>query len=311
MAKGTGQWWLVGALGAGAVACGGGSDTVDTETETDTEAPGCPVTCDATGVDSECAAIVDNAGDTSFVLRVTDLGITAPAALTTGLVGDVFAGAFQPQEPACGLDGSETAHWLLQFDTVAGTLTTASGTPGSDGYCVVDAAPVAPVQVDAALQDGALAAAGPFDAVLEVGIGSGQSVLLPLVGARYADVALSDDQNCIGALDPDALDVDADCAVIDGAPRYRSGGRLTGHIRLEDADAVVVASINQSLCVLLTGDPGNGANPLRCTRDVEGVITAAGDWCDSADMASGCTDSIRFDATFAASAVAMASDCGG
>src|SRR5262245_15655627 len=83
-------------------------------------------------VDKSCVGLVDNAGRTKFGLRMSELQVTAPAALTMGIMANVIAGAVTPSNSGCNLNGFETFNWLLQFDTAAHTIKTGGAKPVAD-----------------------------------------------------------------------------------------------------------------------------------------------------------------------------------
>lgn len=268
----------------------------------------CAPSCEATsGVESACVALVDNTDKSTFGLRIAQLAFSKPAALANPLLGAMITDGVTMSLEECNLDGAGTISWLLQFDTAAGTLTT--GTAGAvdsptAGYCFADG----PITMDTSLVDGLISASGDTGLGLEMSLG-GTPVYLPVGGFGFKDLALSTNQSCIGSYNADTLDPANNCQPTADISAYTPGGAMTGYITLEDADAVVISSLNQSLCVLLTGE-GNGESPARCARDSGGIIQAQGDWCAGTNSAAGCADAMALVADFAASAVRIDGVCG-
>ena len=140
--------------------------------------------------------------------------------------------------------------------------------------------------------------------------GSGPIALLPLRSLRFHDAAVTPDHDCIGAFDVAALDPGNGCAPYPGQRPFTDGGSLDAYISLEEADAITVTLLSESLCVLLSGDAGQwaqGSGPMRCKRGAGNAILFQGDWCSATDQPAtpGCADAVRFSGTFAASGVAI------
>lgn len=275
--------------------------------------------CKCTAVDTECAGIVDNAGQTKFGLRMSELDITKPAALSSGLVAGIVAQAVGPNDGACYLGGKGTFSWLLQFDTAAKTLKTGGAKPVDDpaaGYAFIDemiaGVHVAPITFPATSPDtsGMFAAAAGLDLYVPIYIDATTVVILPLKAAKFSAGYLSTSQNCIGKFNSAGLDPMGGCLPETGKPSFLTSGtnlgaKLDGMITLEDADKVIVSSAKQSLCYLLAGsDPTYGQDDAAgnkiCKRDTANKITFAGDSCASG---TGCTDAMSLTATFAAASV--------
>lgn len=89
---------------------------------------------------------------------------------------------------------------------------------------------------------------------------------------------------------------------------FDKAGAVAGFVTLEDADAVKIADLGQSLCAFLTGSVGPDG---KCER-TGSALKAKGDYCSTTGEPGGCEDSVWIAATFAASAVAVQTDgCGG
>lgn len=266
-------------------------------------------------VDKECIGLVDNKDQTKFGLRMSELEVTAPAALTTGIVAGIVSGAVLPSNQACNLAGSATFNWLLQFDTTAGTLKTGGAKPVADaasGYSFVDETvdgkhlqPITfTVTPDA---QGKFSITTGQDLLVPIYLDAAATsvVILPLKNARLIDGTLSASKNCIGHYNAEGLDPLNTCLPDETHPAFVTGAKLDGFITLEDADSVIISSLSQSLCVLLSQNASmygekNAQNITVCKR-TGGVINFTGDTCS---MAGGtCKDAVALTAAFAASSV--------
>ncbi len=140
-------------------------------------------------------------------------------------------------------------------------------------------------------------------------------VILPLKQVSFHDGKLSPERRCIGEYNADGLDPQNNCQSEPPAIlAFDNAATLDAFITLEDADNVIVDALQQSLCVLLSGDAatyGNGGSPSHCKRDANGKIVFAGDWCAATNQAAtgACHDASRFNASFAASAVKAKGGC--
>lgn len=319
---------LAGAVAMGAMGCdggkttgtggGGGSPTGGGDTGGSTGA--CAPACDANdGIKSDCVAITDNSGAATYGLRMGQLTLEKPAALTNPVVAGLIESGVTMNLKDCNLTGDGTFSWLLQFDSATGKLKTGGAKPVTDpsaGYCFVDemlgGIQVSPLEVDAAPDaDGKFSVTVGGDVVVPIFLDADATsfVLLPLKAAKIINATLSSDQNCIGTYNADKLLPEDSCEPSGDVTRFTDAATLDAHITLEDADSVVIESLGQSLCVLLTGDAGNGMTPKQCARDMNGAIIAKGDWCSTTDSAGGCQDAFKLGATFAASAVKVTGNC--
>jgi hypothetical protein len=104
----------------------------------------------------------------------------------------------------------------------------------------------------------------------------------------------------IGAFNPTALDsaCNADPTT---CSEWHTNGAVAGYMTLKDADNVNIATLDESLCVLLTG---TGATKTATNQCPAGAF-AMGDYCSAPPGPGGCNDSFWFAAAFAASAVTI------
>jgi hypothetical protein len=240
--------------------------------------------------------------------RMRRLNVIAPRAFTFDvnptLQTSIIDGSMDLDAKACAELGTGTFNWLLRIDPAALTLTTGGARHAVDpfnvGYCF-DAGAVTSklVATGAGYQT-----ATPIPK-LDVPIyldKAGTSVLTLPLSAVTMQASVSPNRACIGSLNVAAIEKDcsddfADCS------KWRTGAAIGAYITLEDADAVVIRQLNETLCVVLT----ETAPAANCARDANGTIVARGDYCSSTGAPGGCKDSFWFAATFAASAVKISS----
>jgi hypothetical protein len=275
---------------------------------------------------SVCQAVADAHAAPSFGLRMAHLTMTAPAALTTGVVQSVFSGGVMPRAQECFLNGSATFNWLLGFDTVAGTLVTGAAKPVTDptlGYTFVNGPvvvngvsfAVAPVTLTAPVDATCGVTSSTGDVILPFyndTAGSLVATLFPLRGLHFINTQVTPDHNCIGAYDTAGLQASNSCQPDATHPGFIDGGRFEAYIVLETADTVLVSPLQETLCALLTNNAAmygatNGSGLLTCKRDGSNAIVFQGDWCSTtnAPATATCADAMRFAGSFAASGVAI------
>lgn len=318
MAAGCGGGGETGSGGAG----GGSSTSVSTSTSTSASvstsvssgsaAGSCaPTDAACTKVQSDCVALVDNKEQAKFSLRMAHLGVEKPAALASPLVKTFVENGVGLNLAKCNVNGGGTFNLLMQFDTTAKTLTVGGAKPVTDptkGYSFVTTTvggnDIKPVTVDVTIgADGVFTQAKGIDIVLPIYLSPTAmepAVLLPIQQAKLSGT-LTDSNNCIGKFDPSQLTP----KVCTGGKPYTDAADLDGHITLEQADTVILKDLgNQSLCVLLSGDPttyGDGAMPNKCKRTAD-KINFQGDWCNATNDTA-CADSVKLTGKLAASAV--------
>jgi hypothetical protein len=292
-----------------------------------TGGPACALTAAGCKTDvSDCVALVDNKGQKDFGLRISQLTVTKPSALASGVVASVINNAVASNYAACTLGsstdsvfggGTGTFSWLVEFDETKGTIKTGGAKPVADpnaGYCFVNdkAKGIAPFTVNAAVgSDGKFTMTDGQDLTVPIYLdATGSSVvLLPLHKARLFNGMLSSDNNCIGKYNAEGLDPNNTCKPDPENKIYMfvDGASLEGYVTIEEADGVEVQALKQSLCVVLSGQNSNG----KCPRDAGGKITVKGDWCAAKNAAAdaSCADAWKLGATFSASAVKITGDC--
>jgi hypothetical protein len=338
---------IFGVMGVGAIAaagvtgCGsstasttsgpGGSTTTSSGTTMTTSSGGCAPKASCTAVDKTCIGLVDNTGLTKFGLRMSELDVTSPPALTTGIIAGVIGGAVLPDVKSCNVDGAATFNWLLEFDTVAGTLRTGGAKPVTDptmGYAfdmdmvaqgtqMFDLSPVT-FMTKPDPTSGAFSVATGQKLIVPIFLDPAGTmvVILPLQAARLKMGTLSTSQNCIGTYNdgtgPTALQPSGSCqpqSTPTVITSFVDGAALDGFITLEDADTVVIGTLSETLCVLLAGmSNGDGASPTsHCKRDPTTMkILFQGGWCSTTNAAASattCADSEQLTANFAASSI--------
>jgi hypothetical protein len=274
------------------------------------------------------------AGTGTFRMRLVNI-TSPPVLLTDGMqwliiTPSVDLPASQDAGGApCGEDGWGDLNWLLSIDKDAGTVVTGGAPPSADpfgtGYCYMNAAVGGSEVTSVSLQatwTGNTFGTSPGTAKLNVPIflATGGAVLLPVRGPTFHDVTVSDDGDCIGAINPgasfppphSAVCQDQSPAGPESCARWHAGGTFAGYITLEDAEAVFVSGGDESLCVVLLGrawanDAGGPSDAAQApeARCRAGAFTQ-GDYSSSRHVAcdggDDC-DSMWMSVQFAASAV--------
>lgn len=313
--SGTGGSHTGGSGGGGASA----SSTSNT-TSTGTSSGDCSLKASCTVADKACVGLVDNTAQSKFGLRMSELDLSKPAALASGVIAQVVASAVPLHVPACNQNGTATFSWLLQFDTTAGTLKTGGAKPAADattGFSFVDemigGAHIQPVTFTAKPDaSGTFSIITGMDLTIPVYLDASGSmaVVLPIHEARFTSGTLSSNQNCIGVYNGTGLDPANSCVPDPTHPGFITAGTVDGYITLAEADSVVVDKVSSSLCAILTNGNGtytttNAQGISVCKRDSNNAILLPGDWCASTNAAatSGCTDAVQLAGNFAASSV--------
>jgi hypothetical protein len=249
------------------------------------------------------------------------IDVTSPAALSTGVVKTAFTGGAGLNLPACNQNGTALFSWLLQLDTAASTLKTGGAKPVADpmtGYSFDDetigAFHVQPAIFPNVAPDtaGNFSVATGVDLVMPVFLNAAgtSSVLLPMHQARITQSTLSSNNDCIGNYNAAGLDPANSCNPDSTHPAFLDAGKFDGYITLDEADTVIITVLNQSLCVLLSGNASmygmaNGSGVTVCKRDNNNVIVYQGHWCAATNAAAtgSCADSEQMAGNFAASSV--------
>jgi hypothetical protein len=285
---------------------------------------GCAISPQCTAGNAACEAFTKNTG-TVDNFRIRLLELTAPPKLASGgfIQTNVITSAVDlPNTTAsCGENGSGLLNWLLSVDTVAKTVKTGgapfSSDPFGTGYCffngTIGSSQVVPETLQASFTCSTFSTT-PLAGTLSIPIFQNPTdqtdvIVLPITGAFFSDVTVSNDGNCIGSVNNGALSPGGCIASTpsgdNSCSRWHTAGAIGGYLRLADADNVTVTLLNESLCVLLTDDT-NGAVPAKCTA----AGLTDGDYCSTTQSPGGCKDSVWFSAGFAASAVNINSGAG-
>jgi hypothetical protein len=272
---------------------------------------------------STCLAHVAQAAWATPAFRMAQITFAKPAVFTQGVVASVLQGAVTPNDMACNLNGSGNLNWLLRFDVTAGTLTTGGAKPvaspsgpytfddemisqGTNTFHVQPVTLMAPVSASCTFDS----TTGDVNIPAFInGVGS-SAVVLPLHSLRLHAGTMTADHGCIGRYDAAGLDPANACQPDPTHAQFTGGASADGYMLLEETDRVVVTQLQQTLCVLLSGNaamygtPGPGGVQV-CKRDASNTIVFHGDWCAAtAQPASAtCYDSVEVSATFAAQAV--------
>ena len=303
---------------ASAAGTGGGEPTYPC-TPTD---PSCSI------VKSDCLAVHDNAGKSSFAIRVAQLDFYQPVAFTGTLEQAAFLASVSMNLPKCNLKGSGTFSWIVNVDKTAGTFQVGAAKPPKDphdGYSYVNenitlsgkTFPIAPASGPMTLDaDGSIHPAMIENILLPAYLDAAATnlILVPLHKVRILETKISADQNCVGSYNAAGLKKSNGCLpdVNAGISSFTIGGKIDGYIDLEEADNIIITSfgLNRSLCVLLSnsaGTYGDGGNPAKCKRDGGGQIKFNGDWCAATNLPADatCYSAVAFFAGFAGSGVEL------
>jgi hypothetical protein len=313
------------------VACGGsnngntggsggtGTTSATGTTSSATGAGACAPKASCIATDKDCIGLVDNSGKAKFGLRMSELDITTPDALTKGIIKQTVQSSVTPNVPSCNLMGAATFSWLIQFDTAAGTLKTGGAKPVTDptaGYAFDDEMVtqgtatfhVQPITVmsmpDASGNFTTPKSTDTLYIPIFLDATGTQVVLLPMHDAALDMGTLSANRNCIGKFNAAGLQPSNSCLSDDTTPEFITGGTLSGYITLEEADTVTVSALQESLCVLLSGDAstyGDGAKPTAHCKRTNNAINFQGDTCSMAGQT--CKDAVTLGGKFAASSV--------
>ena len=265
---------------------------------------GCTINEARCGSKSTCLPIGDNKGKDVLDFRIRRLKIATPAALAGDFIqNNIVTLNIDLAEKSCGEPGKGLFTWLLQVDKKNNTLITGGAPPSTDaigkGFCFarfdIGTTKVAPFTSKIAFTGDTFRSLEPQKVKIPIFTDTGGVILLPLTDVQVEGVTISDDGNCIGKINPAALD--SNCA--DGADctKWKTAGALGGFISLEEADGVKIELLGKSLCAFFTGDP------IKCARDPQGKILFQGDFCSSDKQPGSCADSMWLAATFAASSV--------
>ncbi len=265
---------------------------------------GCVINEARCGSKSTCLPLADNKGKDVLDYRIRRLKIATPAALAGEFIqNNIVTLNIDLAEKSCGEPGKGLFTWLLQVDKKNNTLVTGGAPPSTDavaqGFCFarfdVGGTKVEPITSKVAFTGDTFRSLEPQKVKIPIFTDTGSVILLPITDVQVEGVTISNDGNCIGTINPAALD--SNCA--DGADctKWKTSGALGGFITLEEADGVKIELLGKSLCAFFTGDT------VRCARDPQGKIQYQGDFCSTDKQPGSCADSMWLAATFAASAV--------
>jgi hypothetical protein len=250
-------------------------------------------------------------------LRMQGLHIVTPTTLTDknaqlGVLIQETVDDSVDMAGACSPDGTGTLNWLFTVNQAASTLTTGPAPtptdPSRTGYCFFNPSTVSGFslspQTTTIHVSGTTFGSAPIPSltipIFDQQSPAGVIVLLPLSGAVFKNVTLSSNGDCVGSLDPGALDATCRANPQTGCSKWQTGGTIGGYIKLADADKVMVAPLGYSLCLLLIGARATPGSNATCDAT---AASSGGDFCSTTQAPGGCGDSMWFAATFAASAV--------
>jgi hypothetical protein len=277
------------------------SDCDDSDNKCDPH-PGCVIDEARCGSSSTCLPIGDNKGKDVLDFRIRRLKIASPAALASDFIqNNIVTLNIDLAEPSCGEPGKGLFTWLLQIDKKNSTLVTGGSPPSADaigtGFCFarfdIGGTKIAPITSKIAFTGDTFRTLEPQKVKIPIFTDTGEVIILPITDVQVEAVTVSNDGNCIGSVNPVALD--PSCA--DGADctKWKTAGAIAGFITLDEADSVRIELIGKSLCAFFSGDP------VKCARDPQGKLVYQGDFCSQDKQPGSCADSMWLAATFAAS----------
>jgi hypothetical protein len=315
--------------------CGGGVDS------------GCGKIDPKCGDPTTCEPFIKNPppdmGVDTFRMRLINLNAPPVLAKSPAIQGTIVTAgvdlpatpsSIQPVAAACGENGEGLFNWIMRVDKHAdggASIVTGGAPPSSDpfdvGYCFlrghVGGTPIAPVTLPITfLPSSNTFSSQPYPGTINIPIflppkdgGPLSAVILPISALAVSDTTISDDGQCIGAVNNNGSSKQASGQCANTTPvgqqacaRWHSAGSFAGYITLRAADSVPVEALGGgSLCVLLT-QMSNGENPPKCSA----AGLTAGDYCSGPNgtlgTPGGCKDSMWLAAEFAASAVKVTPD---
>ncbi len=331
--------WVAALLGAAlAVGCGGSSNSGNSKNSGSggnsaggsggASGGACKPTaaeCYVAGPDgpgNACLAKADNTGD-KYQLRVSQLVVSSPASLAAPFMQNaIITKKIDLQQSACFQSGEGEFNILFEYDTKAKTLTAGASIPQGligppkDGTCFAkftdstSGIDVAPVSVPYTVSGDTYTAS--FDkVVIPIYINEAEDsyALLPLHKLEVK-ATLSSDHDCVGSFRADQLQPPL-CGPAENDFAWNNGGSFNAYITVAEADTVDVADLGESLCVLLSGDPGTwkGTDAKHTCKGSDQYKSTGklpvGDWCSTTNSAAtaSCQDAWHLETQFAASAM--------
>lgn len=279
----------------------------------------CQIDPQKCGSPETCLPLGDNSGKSKQDFRMRRLNIVGPSTLGGAIQSIVIDPGIGLNAPACGEAAKGTFSWLLRIDRAAGTLTTGGApiTGAFDPYCFLKAKigslDVQPVTVKVTFDKDTFTSDKLATLAVPIFVDANNPVpiILPLHDTIIKAATISDNGNCIGHYQKDALAASSvgACLEIDKGTcsRWLTGGSLGGYITLEEADGVDIKDTQRSLCVQLTGDSGGAVSAegiKHCTRTSGKLnVLGSGNFCSTTVKPGDCKDSFWLSGTFAASAV--------
>ncbi|MBI3201490.1 MAG: hypothetical protein HYZ29_08105 [Myxococcales bacterium] len=276
----------------------------------------------AQGAGNDCLAKADFSAAAVTQLRMTSHRVESPAAMAAPFVQDnIITAGSTLEEPSCNLNGTGRFNFLVQVNTEKKELTLGGGVqqalvgPALGGTCwaaFTDPASGLEVkqhvttytEIGGELQAKLVSFVMPIYLDDQAQLGS--AMLVPIREMTFR-ARLSADKNCVGRYAAEKLDKALSCQPPGGQFAWEAAGTYEGYIMVDDADKVMVVSVDQSLCVVLTGDPSKWKGTGKDCKTSKGFTDTGampkGDWCSMTNSAGGCQDAWRLVIDFAAQAI--------
>ena len=274
-----------------------------------TPTPGCTIDEAKCGSASTCLPTADNKGKDVLDFRLRRLSIAAPASLAADFIQNTIVTLnIDLDAKSCAENGKGLFTWLLRVDRKNNLMTTGGAPPSTDpfgvGFCFANfdlgAIHVSPIQSKIEFTGETFKSTELRNVNIPIFLSQdpASAIVLPISDVRISDVTISEGGNCIGSLNPNALDP----SCVDDrslCQKWNTAGALGGYITLEDAESVKIRDLGgKSLCSFLFGE-----SALSCPRGADGKIAEKGDYCSTDKQAGSCADSSWLAATFAGAAV--------
>jgi hypothetical protein len=273
------------------------------------------------GPGAECMAKLDNTGSKLWQGRLTSIEVTAPPQLASTFAQEqiIDKGVFLNLGDSCKEYGDGTFNWMFEMNSETGRLTTGGGLPVTDpaaGGCFITMTnaplPVAPIDVPVTVDGRKFTATGidVYVPIFTSPTNLENPVILPLRGVSFAGDFNDDSHNCIGKFNRETLDPTQNCRYTTDFERpWATGGTISGHVTVEDADQVFIDLLGASLCAYLGGvNLWKGSDGYCKTSDRwQAGERPEGDTCSRAGES--CTDAWKLEGTFAAAAFKVNGDC--
>ncbi len=278
------------------------------------------------GPGNECLAKRDNSTATTAQLRISQLEVKSPNALTQPFMQDqIVTKKITLNQDKCFQFGDAQYNWLFDVDVAGNKVISGGGPPQrgigapEDGTCFANFTDDSGIEVNQVEAVTATITGNDVDADFErfvIPIYIDDKVdnyaLLP-VNKLNVKFTMSADKNCVGRFKHETLDPKNTCRAAGGEFAWENAGSFAGYITVAEADTVMISSLGFTLCVLLSQDTNTWKGPMgTCASSTTGMTGALpkGDWCAATNDDS-CADKDAWNlvGNFAAASIEITGDC--